>query len=175
MRACRELRLPTVAVYSNSDRSAPHVRAADEAVGLGADAPGETYLRIDKLVDAARQSRAEAIHPGYGFLAENAEFAQACQDAGLRWVGPDSKVIALMGGKTAARRAAQDAGVPVVPGTESPLGDGMTDVEIADVAAEVGYPLFVKAVAGGGGQGDAVGRDCIGARGCGAGSEVGGW
>ena len=153
MRACRELRLPTVAVYSNSDRSAPHVRAADEAVGLGADAPGETYLRIDKLVDAARQCRAEAIHPGYGFLAENAEFAQACQDAGLCWVGPDSKVIALMGGKTAARRAAKDAGVPVVPGTESPLGDGMTDDEIADVAAEVGYPLFVKAVAGGGGKG----------------------
>ncbi len=153
MRACRELRLPTVAVYSNSDRVAPHVRAADEAIGLGADAPGETYLRIDKLIDAARQSRAEAIHPGYGFLAENAEFAQACQDAGLCWVGPSAKVIALMGGKTAARQAAKEAGVPVVPGTESPLGDGMTDEEIADTAATVGYPLFVKAVAGGGGKG----------------------
>jgi acetyl-CoA carboxylase biotin carboxylase subunit len=153
MRACRELRLPTVAVYSNSDRVAPHVRAADEAIGLGADAPGETYLRIDKLIDAARQSRAEAIHPGYGFLAENAEFAQACQDAGLCWVGPSAKVIALLGGKTAARQAAKEAGVPVVPGTESPLGDGMTDEEIADTAATVGYPLFVKAVAGGGGKG----------------------
>ena len=153
MRACQELRLPTVAVYSNSDRAAPHVRAADEAIGLGADAPGETYLRIDKLIDAARQSRAEAIHPGYGFLAENAEFAQACQDAGLCWVGPSAKVIALMGGKTAARQAAKEAGVPVVPGTESPLGDGMTDEEIADTAATVGYPLFVKAVAGGGGKG----------------------
>jgi acetyl-CoA carboxylase biotin carboxylase subunit len=153
MRACRELRLPTVAVYSNSDRTAPHVRAADEAIGLEADAPGETYLRIDKLIDAAHRSRAEAIHPGYGFLAENAGFAQACQEAGLRWVGPAASVIALMGGKTAARQAAQDAGVPIVPGTESPLGDGMTDAEIAEIAVTVGYPLFVKAVAGGGGKG----------------------
>ena len=153
IRACRELDFLTVAVYSNSDRHAPHVRFADEAVGLGANAPAETYLRIDKLIDAACQCRADAVHPGYGFLAENADFAQACQDAGLLWVGPDAKVIALMGGKTAARQAAKEAGVPVVPGTESPLRDDLTDDEIIEIAAEIGYPLFVKAVAGGGGKG----------------------
>ena len=153
MRACRELRLRSVAVYSNSDRAAPHVRYADAAVGLGADRPGDTYLRIDKLINAARRSGAQAIHPGYGFLAENPDFAKACQDAGLRWVGPRASVIGLMGGKTAARQAAKAAGVPVVPGTESPLAEGLSETGLAAAAATVGYPLFVKAVAGGGGKG----------------------
>ena len=153
MRACREMRLRTVGVYSPSDRLAPHVRYADQAVALDADHPTESYLRIDKLIDAARRTGADTVHPGYGFLAENAEFARACRDAGLRWVGPTADVIALMGGKTASRQAAQQAGVPVVPGTESPLADKLSDTEVNAVAAQIGYPLFVKAVAGGGGKG----------------------
>ena len=147
------MRLPTVGVYSPSDRLAPHVRYADQAVALDADHPTESYLRIDKLIDAARRTGADTVHPGYGFLAENAEFARACRDAGLRFVGPTADVIALMGGKTASRQAAQQAGVPVVPGTESPLADELSDTEVNAVADQIGYPLFVKAVAGGGGKG----------------------
>ena len=147
------MRVPTVAVYSPSDRLAPHVRYADEAVGLGADRPAESYLDIDKLVAAARRTGADTVHPGYGFLAENAEFARACRAAGLRFVGPAADVIALMGGKTASRQAARQAGVPVVPGTDGPLPEGQTAGELAGTAAGVGYPLFVKAAAGGGGKG----------------------
>ena len=153
MRACRDLGVPTVAVYSPSDRLAPHVRYADEAVGLGADRPGESYLDVGKLIDAARRTGADTVHPGYGFLAENAEFARACRAAGLRFVGPSADAIALMGGKTASRRAAQQAGVPVVPGTDGPLPDGASDDAVRAAGSEIGYPLFVKAVAGGGGKG----------------------
>ena len=153
MRACRELGYATVAVYSNSDRIAPHVRYADQAVGLGADVPEDTYLHIPKLIAAARRTQADTVHPGYGFLAENAEFASACGDAGLRFVGPPPEIIALMGGKTAARQAALKAGVPVVPGTESALDASVSDAETLTIAEAVGYPLFVKAVAGGGGKG----------------------
>ena len=153
MRACREMRLPTVAVYSNSDRLAPHVRYADQAIALDADRPDDSYLRIDKLIDAARRTGADAVHPGYGFLAENAAFAGACQEAGLCFVGPPADVISLMGGKIAARHAAQEAGVPVVPGTESPLDSGLDDGAVQAIGAGIGYPLFVKAVAGGGGKG----------------------
>ena len=153
MRACRELGYSTVAVYSNSDRMAPHVRYADQAVGLGADVPEESYLHIPKLIDAARRTEADTVHPGYGFLAENAEFASACGDAGLRFVGPPPEVIDLMGGKTAARQAAQNAGVPVVPGTESPIDASLPDAEVLTIGETIGYPLFVKAVAGGGGKG----------------------
>ena len=153
MRACRELGLATVAVYSDSDRLAPHVRYADDAVGLCADEPGESYLRVDKLLDAARRTGADTVHPGYGFLAENATFARRCEAAGLRFVGPSADIIALMGGKTAARRAAQEAGLPLVPGSAEPVNERLSDAEVAAVADEVGYPLFVKAVAGGGGKG----------------------
>ena len=155
MRACREMRLPTVGVYSPSDRLAPHVRYADEAVSLEADHPAESYLRIDKLIDAAHRTGADLVHPGYGFLAENADFARACGDAGLRFVGPEAAVIALMGEKTASREEARRAGLSVVPGTEAPLADELSATEISAVAEaeEVGYPLFVKAVAGGGGKG----------------------
>ena len=153
MRACREFGYSTVAVYSNSDRMAPHVRYADQAVALDADVPEDTYLHIPKLIDAARQTQAETVHPGYGFLAENSEFASACGDAGLRFVGPPPEVIALMGGKTAARQAAQKAGVPVVPGSESSLDASLSDAEALIIAEAVGYPLFVKAVSGGGGKG----------------------
>jgi acetyl-CoA carboxylase, biotin carboxylase subunit len=153
------MHLSPIAVYSECDRSALHVRFADEAYPIGPSAPRESYLRIDRLIDAARQSGADAVHPGYGFLAENEDFAAAVRDAGLTFIGPTPEAIALMGSKTAARVAAKRAGVPVVPGTEDPLAPDVTDVEIARVASEIGYPLLVKAVSGGGGKGMRTVRD----------------
>jgi len=153
VRACREMGLRAVAVYSECDRAALHVRYADEAYAIGPSAPRESYLRIDRLIDAARRAGADAIHPGYGFLAENEDFAAACRDAGLTFIGPTPDAIALMGSKTAARAAAVRAGVPVVPGTEAPLAPDVADEAIARVADGIGYPLLVKAVAGGGGKG----------------------
>ena len=153
IRACREMGLPTVAVFSDCDRDARHVREADQAIHIGPSEAASSYLRIDALLDAARRSGADAVHPGYGFLAENAAFAGACQADGLTFIGPSPHAIALMGSKTAARRVALDAGVPVVPGTQEPLGDRMPEDEIARIAEAVGYPVVVKAVAGGGGKG----------------------
>jgi acetyl-CoA carboxylase biotin carboxylase subunit len=153
IRACREMGIPTVAVYSDCDRASLHVRFADEAYAIGPSAPRESYLRIDKLIDVARRSGADAVHPGYGFLAENDGFARACADAGLTFIGPTADAMARMGSKTGARRVAVDAGVPVVPGTIEPLGPAVSDAEIASTAQSIGYPLFVKAVAGGGGKG----------------------
>jgi acetyl-CoA carboxylase, biotin carboxylase subunit len=152
-RACRELGLSTVAVYSDCDRAALHVRYADEAYPIGPSAPRESYLRIDRIVDAARRSGADAVHPGYGFLAENESFASAVRNAGLTFIGPTAEAIALMGSKTAARSAALGAGVPVVPGADAPLAATATDGEIAREAESIGYPLLVKAVSGGGGKG----------------------
>jgi acetyl-CoA carboxylase biotin carboxylase subunit len=153
IRACRELKLPTVAVYSDCDRNARHVREADQAFHIGPSEAAKSYLRIDALLDAAQRAGANAVHPGYGFLAENAEFARACREARLTFIGPSPEAIALMGSKTAAREAAIRAGVPVVPGTERPLGESVGVDEIARIADRVGYPLMVKAVAGGGGKG----------------------
>ena len=153
LRACREMQIPTVAVYSDCDRGARHVREADEAIHIGASEAVRSYLRIDTLIDAARRTGATAVHPGYGFLAENAAFARACRDAGLTFIGPSPEAIALMGSKTAARSAAIGAGVPVVPGTERPLDVRVEDEEIGRLADEIGYPIVVKAVAGGGGKG----------------------
>ena len=153
IRACREMGLRTVAVYSECDRPALHVRYADEAYPIGPNPPAESYLRIDKLIDVARRSGADAVHPGYGFLAENEAFAAACTDAGLTFIGPTPAAMALMGSKTGARQAAIAAGVPVVPGTETPLAPDVSDDEIARIAAGLGYPVLVKAVAGGGGKG----------------------
>jgi acetyl-CoA carboxylase biotin carboxylase subunit len=153
MRACRDLGLPTVAVYSDCDRRAPHVRYADEAYHLGANPPSESYLRIDKLIDVAKRAKADAVHPGYGFLAENEDFAEACGAAGLTFIGPTPEAIRLMGSKTEARIVAKRAGVPVVPGTEAALSDALSEGEVAAIAREIGYPLMVKAVAGGGGKG----------------------
>jgi acetyl-CoA carboxylase biotin carboxylase subunit len=153
IRACRDLGIASVAVYSDCDRAALHVRMADEACPVGPNAPRESYLRIDRILDVARRSGADAVHPGYGFLAENEEFAAACRDAGLTFIGPSPEAITLMGSKTAARRVAMAAGVPVVPGTEEPLGEGVADAEVLAIADRIGYPLMLKAVAGGGGKG----------------------
>jgi acetyl-CoA carboxylase, biotin carboxylase subunit len=142
-----------VAVFSDGDRAARHVRMADEAVGIGPSPPRDSYLRTAALIDAATASGADAVHPGYGFLAENSRFAAACEEAGLTFIGPSPRAIALMGSKTAARAAARAAGVPIVPGTDAPLGDELSDAELAAAARRVGYPLMVKAVAGGGGKG----------------------
>jgi acetyl-CoA carboxylase biotin carboxylase subunit len=153
IRACREMGLRTVAVYSDCDRAARHVREADQALHIGPSEAAKSYLRIDAIIDAAQTSGADAIHPGYGFLAENAGFARACADARLTFIGPSPQAIALMGSKTAAREAAIAAGVPVVPGTGQPLDECASDEEIASIAERVGFPLVVKAVAGGGGKG----------------------
>ena len=154
IRACREMGLSPVAVYSECDRTAPHVRHADEAYFIGPSPPLESYLRIDRIIDAARRSGADAIHPGYGFLSENEAFARAVRDAGLIFIGPSPEVIGLMGSKTAARAAAVRAGVAVVPGADAgALGAGASDEEIRRLAAETGFPLLVKAVSGGGGKG----------------------
>jgi len=153
IRACRDVGVAPVAVYSECDRLAPHVRQADEAYPVGGSAPRDSYLRIDRLIDAARRSGADAVHPGYGFLSENEAFARAVRDAGMTFVGPKPEAIALMGSKTTARRVAQRAGVPVVPGTGDPIDANASDDVVAGLAESVGYPLLVKAVSGGGGKG----------------------
>ncbi len=153
IRACREMGIEAVAVYSECDRAALHVRYADEAYAIGPNPATDSYLRIDKLLGVAARSGADAVHPGYGFLAENAEFARACREAGLVFIGPSAEAMALMGSKTGARQAATAAGVRVVPGTETPLAPDVSDAEIAAIAEALGYPVLVKAVAGGGGKG----------------------
>jgi acetyl-CoA carboxylase biotin carboxylase subunit len=152
-RACRDLGLASVAVYSEADRASLHVRMADEAVSIGASPPGESYLRIDRLLHAARVTGADAIHPGYGFLSENDAFARQCHDAGLTFIGPSPDAIALMGDKASARTMAASAGVPVIPGSNVPYAIDVPFDEVERTAAHVGYPLMVKAVAGGGGKG----------------------
>ena len=148
-RTCRELDIPTIAVYSDADRDSLHVELADEAYRLGPAAPSESYLDMDAIMEAARRGRATAVHPGYGFLAENPDFAKACADAGLTFIGPPPEAMEMMGDKAAARRAAEQVGVPVVPGVSEPVG-----VEEAVRAAErIGFPLAVKAAHGGGGRG----------------------
>lgn len=150
MRSARELGIATVAVYSEADRLSPHVRFADEAVLIGAPASTESYLRIDKIIAAAKQTGANAIHPGYGFLSENEDFAKAVEDAGIIFVGPSAKAIELMGSKLAAKAAVSNFNVPLVPGTKEPI----TDVNAAKkIATEIGYPVLIKASAGGGGKG----------------------
>jgi len=153
IRGCRDMGIATVAVYSECDRAARHVRMADEAVAIGPNPPAESYLQIDRIVDAARRTGAGAIHPGYGFLAENEDFAAACRAAGVTFIGPSPEAIALMGSKTAARTVAIKAGVPVVPGTEEALGAEVPESTIAALADRIGYPIVIKAVAGGGGKG----------------------
>src|SRR4051794_34704681 len=150
IRTIREMGLRSVAVYSDADRAALHVRKADEAAHLGASPSAESYLSIPKIIDAARRHNADAIHPGYGFLSENAAFAQACEEAGITFIGPSSKSIALMGSKTSARNVAKRGGAPIVPGTEEGL---LSSGEAEEFARRTGFPVMLKAVAGGGGKG----------------------
>ncbi|MGH7551267.1 MAG: acetyl-CoA carboxylase biotin carboxylase subunit [Gemmatimonadota bacterium] len=150
IRACRRTGALPIAVYSPADRRAPHVELADMALEIGAPPARESYLSIERILEAARKAGADAVHPGYGFLAENAEFAEAVAGAGLTWVGPPPVAIRTMGEKTTARRKMKEAGVPVVPGTTKPLTEGE---EARARAAEIGYPVLLKAAAGGGGRG----------------------
>jgi len=149
-RTLRELGIGAVGVYSEGDRGALHVAYADEAFLLGPTPAAESYLAVDRILDAAHRAGAQAVHPGYGFLAENAAFAQAVADAGLVWIGPPPAAIELMGNKTAARTAMTDAGVPIIPGTTDPVGS--VD-ELLALGEELGFPLLIKAAAGGGGKG----------------------
>src|SRR3984893_2867434 len=149
-RTAKRLGIRTIAVFSDADALARHVREADEAIRIGPAAPRESYLNVARLLDAARATGAQAIHPGYGFLSENAEFAQACGDAGVLFVGPPPQAMRDLGLKTEARKLMQAAGVPVVPGTLEPLA---AIHEVSAAAHEIGFPVALKAVAGGGGKG----------------------
>jgi acetyl-CoA/propionyl-CoA carboxylase biotin carboxyl carrier protein len=151
VRALDEMGVASVAVYSELDRDAPHVRRADEAFNLGEGPAAENYLSIEKILDVARRSGAEAIHPGYGFLAENAPFARACEEAGIVFIGPPASAIEAMGSKTRARELMQQAGVPIVPGTTEPVASAAEALEI--VEQQIGFPVAVKAAGGGGGKG----------------------
>jgi acetyl-CoA carboxylase biotin carboxylase subunit len=150
IRACREMGIRTVAVYSEADRGALHVRMADQAYEIGPAPSRESYLVIDRIIDTAKRAKADAVHPGYGFLAENAAFAKACRDAGVIFIGPSFESIALMGSKVESRRAAARHGVEMVPGTLDPI---TSDDEARTIASGVGYPIMLKASAGGGGKG----------------------
>lgn len=150
MRSAREMGIKTVAVYSEADRGALHVRFADEAVFIGPPPSSESYLRIEKIIAAAKQTGAQAIHPGYGFLSENEDFAQAIDDAGMVFIGPSAKSIEVMGSKLAAKEAVAKFNVPLVPGTSEPIGDVK---KAKKIASEIGYPILIKASAGGGGKG----------------------
>jgi acetyl-CoA/propionyl-CoA carboxylase biotin carboxyl carrier protein len=150
VRACREMGLESVAVYSDADADAPHTLLADQALRIGEAPAAQSYLSIERILAAARESGADAIHPGYGFLSENARFAQACDAAGLTFIGPPPSALALMGSKVEARRVAVDAGAPVVPGE---IPDGQDDTAVASAARRVGLPVLIKPAAGGGGIG----------------------
>src|ERR671939_51227 len=149
-RTLEELGIATVAVYSEPDRDAPHARRADEAYLVGPGPANQSYLVVENIVDAARKAGAEAIHPGYGFLAENAAFVRACDEAGITFIGPPAEAIEAMGSKTRARELMKKAGVPIVPGTTDPVD---TVEDAARIAEEIGYPIAVKAAGGGGGKG----------------------
>lgn len=156
MRSAKEMGIATVAVYSEADRNALHTRFADEAIFIGPPASSESYLRIDKIIAAAKQTNADAIHPGYGFLSENKEFAIKIKEAGLIFIGPSPEAIEIMGSKLAAKEAVAKFNVPLVPGTSEPIDD---IVEAKKVAKEIGYPILIKASAGGGGKGMRVVED----------------
>ncbi|HEX9960484.1 MAG TPA: biotin carboxylase N-terminal domain-containing protein, partial [Pyrinomonadaceae bacterium] len=150
IRACRDMKIKTVAVYSEADKNALHVRMADEAYFIGAPPSNESYLRWEKIIEVAKKSGAEAVHPGYGFLSENAEFVRQVNAEGIKFIGPSPDAMDAMGGKISARKIAIEAGVPVVPGTVEPL---QSAEEAAEVAKSFGFPVMLKASAGGGGKG----------------------
>ena len=150
IRTCREMGIPTVAVFSDVDRAARHVRMADEAVRIGPAPAAESYLSIDRILEAAERTGADAVHPGYGFLSENADFADACGRAGVKFIGPSARAMRLMGSKTRARETVGAAGVPLLPGTMNAVED---PDDALGIAAEIGFPVMLKAAAGGGGKG----------------------
>ena len=150
IRTCREMGIETTAVFSEADRTAPHVRSADEAYCIGEASSSESYLHMDRIIDTARTAGADAIHPGYGFLSENGDFADSCAAAGITFIGPSGEAMRSMGSKTSARKTMGRAGVPVVPGTEEGVD---SDEEALGVAESIGYPVLVKAAMGGGGKG----------------------
>jgi len=150
MRTCREMGLPTVAIYSDVDRNALHTRYADEAISIGPTKASESYLNIPNILDAAKRVKATAIHPGYGFLSENPDFGQAVEDAGIKFIGPKPKTMAIFGDKISARKAARKAGLLVLPGPDQPLAE---DVHITELDKSLSYPVLVKAASGGGGKG----------------------
>ncbi len=156
LRGCRELGIRTIGVYSEADRGAPWLRAADESHLLGGAAPAESYLNIERILAVAAAAGANAIHPGYGFLSENADFAAAVTGAGLTWIGPPPEAIVQMGDKLSARKAAEAAGCPLVPGTLEPTQDPAV---VRAFAAEHGFPVAIKAAYGGGGRGLKVVRE----------------
>src|SRR3954453_12947142 len=154
MRTCRERGLETVAVYSDVDRLAPHVQIADAAVHIGPAPAAQSYLVIEKILAACKETGADAVHPGYGFLSENEDFADACTAAGITFIGPSADAMRKMGSKTEARKTVTAAGTPVVPGDNGPAGDGFPTAEEALAAAKrIGFPVLIKAAAGGGGKG----------------------
>src|ERR1041384_3461458 len=153
MRTCKERGIETVAVFSDVDRRAPHVQFADRAVALGPAPASQSYLVIDKIIAACRETGADAVHPGYGFLSENEDFAEACTAAGITFIGPSADAMRSMGSKTSARKTVSAAGTPVVPGDNGPTGDGFPSAEQAVVSArKIGFPVLIKAAAGGGGK-----------------------
>src|SRR6201998_3729091 len=155
IRTARAMGLRTVSVYSEADRGALHVAMADEAVLLGPARARDSYLNLERVIEAARQTGAEAVHPGYGFLSENADFAKACLDAGLVFVGPTAEMMNAMGSKSGSKRLMEKAGVPLVPGYH---GEAQDDATLAAAAKKIGFPVLVKASAGGGGRGMRVVR-----------------
>ena len=150
IKACQEMNIKTVAIYSNVDNDAPHVNLADETINLGDQTPIESYLNIPKIVKIAQETNAEAIHPGYGFLAENTDFAKSCNDVGIKFIGPKQNVIALMGDKIEAKKLMEKAKVPVIPGYH---GEKQDESSLIKEGKKIGFPLLVKAAAGGGGKG----------------------
>src|SRR5205809_4028299 len=144
IRACKELNIRTVAVYSEADANSMHVQMADEAICIGKAQASESYLRIDRIVSAAEVTDVDAIHPGYGFLSENAHFAEVCESCNIRFIGPNSRAMRAMGEKNSARQVARKAGVPITPGSEGVVSD---EIDAVKVAKKVGYPVMIKAVA----------------------------
>jgi acetyl-CoA carboxylase biotin carboxylase subunit len=156
IRACKEMGIRTVAVYSEADRDCLHVRFADEIVCIGPPKPAESYLNVPRIISAAEVTGAEAVHPGYGFLAENADFAEACESCGMKFIGPSPEVISRMGDKASAREAMLEAKVPVVPGSRGAVSEVEDAIAVAD---EIGYPVMIKASGGGGGKGMRLAKD----------------
>ena len=156
MRACHEMGIQTVAVHSEADTESLHVRFANEAVCIGPNTPGESYLNFNRIISAAEITSAEAIHPGYGFLSERAEFAEAVTSCGIAWIGPSTDAIERMGNKSVAKDMMKAAGVPVIPGSDGPVSDETAAIAVAE---EIGYPVIIKAASGGGGRGMRVARD----------------